>query len=76
MSDARINKLHRDLAALQGESARQRQHQQQITNATHKMLESVNQQLHNLVPADKPDEYEHLLTEKGILEQTLESAKR
>lgn len=71
MSDAQIAKLHRDLATLQGESSRQKKHQQEIQAAAKKQLESVTDQLSKLRAFDEPDEYERLTTEKGVLEQVL-----
>jgi len=71
MSDAQIAKLHRDLGTIQSESARQKKHQQHIQSAAKKMLETVNQRLSEVKAFEEPDEYQSLLTEKGVLEQVL-----
>lgn len=71
MSEANINKLHRDLAILQGESSRQKQQQRQIQAAAQKKLETVMRDLSEITAFDKPNEYKSLLTEKGLLEQVL-----
>jgi len=71
MSDAQIAKLHRDLATLQSGAARQQKHQKEIQGAAKKMLETVNQRLSEVKAFEEPDEYQSLLTEKGVLEQVL-----
>lgn len=71
MSEANIAKLHRDLAALQGESQRQKSHQKQIQSAAQKKLETVTRRLSEITAFDKPTEYQDLMNEKGLLQQVL-----
>lgn len=75
MTDAAVSELHRNLATLDSESKRQQQHAAHILQTAEKMLETVNNRLAEIKPMTDGDEYQRLVTEKGILEQTIQAAK-
>lgn len=76
MSEQQINKLHANLADLQGETGCQKAAAKHILDSAEKMLEGVDKRLAEIHPMTDGDEYQRLLEEKGVLQQTIEQARR
>lgn len=75
MSEQQINKLHANLATLQGETGRQKKAAAHILESAEKMLEGVDKRLAEIHAATDGDEYQRLLEEKGVLQQVIAQAK-
>jgi hypothetical protein len=71
VSQADIDKLHRQLGELEGESGRQKKGAKQIQAAAVKKLAEIEKKLSELEPMTNTDEYKELLLEKGILQQVI-----
>jgi len=76
MSQADIDKLHGHLKDLDGETARQVKGGKQIQDAAVKKLAAIEQRLGEIKPMTESDEYQHLLEEKGVLQQVVGQAPR
>ncbi len=74
MSQADIDKLHRHLATLDGESARQVKHAKQIHESAAKALAAVEKRLAEIRPMTDSTEYQRLMEEKGVLQQVIAQA--
>jgi hypothetical protein len=74
MSEQAINKLHANLATLQGETGRQKKAAAHILSSAEKMLEGVDKRLAEIHPMTDGDEYQRLLEEKGVLQQVIQQA--
>jgi hypothetical protein len=71
MSQADIDKLHGHLTDLNSESARQVKGSKQINESAVKMLAAVEKRLAEIHPMSESDEYQHLMQEKGVLQQVI-----
>ena len=76
MSQSDIDKLHGHLAELESETKRQQGGAKEIHKATVAMLAAVEKRLGEIHGLTDKEEYQHLLQEKGVLQQVLGQSSR